>query len=100
MPKASALRDSVAVRRGQKVRATQFHYSRWIRPRTSAAYGFTRTTKVYARGNIHAPISIFTSAARRNVLARLSKALPMENPGMPQMPRPSSGLLVLACRPK
>lgn len=51
---AVALGDSVAVRRGQKVRGHQFHYSRWIRPRVPAAYRVGSRAEGFARGNIHA----------------------------------------------
>lgn len=49
-----ALSDTVAVRRGQKVRGHEFHYSRWVRPRASAAYRVGTRQEGYARGNIHA----------------------------------------------
>jgi len=49
-----ALRDSVVVRRGQKVRGHQFHYSRWIRKPAPAAYRVRSRHEGYARGNIHA----------------------------------------------
>lgn len=51
---AVALRDTVAVRRGQKVRGHEFHYSRWIRPRAAAVYRVGTRQEGYARGNIHA----------------------------------------------
>jgi cobyrinic acid a,c-diamide synthase len=49
-----ALRDSVAVRRGQKVRGHEFHYSRWLRSQGSSAYKVGPRVEGYARGNIHA----------------------------------------------
>jgi len=51
---AVALRDTVAVRRGQKVRGHEFHYSRWRCGRMPAAYRLGSRRDGYARGNIHA----------------------------------------------
>jgi cobyrinic acid a,c-diamide synthase len=51
---AVALQDTVAVRRGQKVRGHEFHYSRWRCGRVPAAYRLGSRRDGYARGNIHA----------------------------------------------
>ena len=49
-----ALRNTVAVRRGQKVRGHEFHYSRWILPRGAPVYRIGPRVEGYARGNLHA----------------------------------------------
>lgn len=51
---ARATRDSVIVRKGQEVRAHEFHFSRWIHPRVPGAWELARGHEGYVRGNVHA----------------------------------------------
>jgi len=51
---ARAVRDTVVVRRGRRVRGHEFHHSRWVRPRVPAAWRLERGPEGYARKNIHA----------------------------------------------
>lgn len=51
---ARAVRDTVIVRRGRRVRGHEFHHSKWVRPRVPAAWSLARGPEGYARKNIHA----------------------------------------------
>jgi cobyrinic acid a,c-diamide synthase len=51
---ATALRDTVVARRGQRVRGHEFHHSRWIHDGVPAAYRIGSRRDGYAHGNIHA----------------------------------------------
>jgi cobyrinic acid a,c-diamide synthase len=51
---ATALRDTVVARRGQRVRGHEFHHSRWIHEGVPAAYRIGSRRDGYAEGNIHA----------------------------------------------
>ncbi|HLY11193.1 MAG TPA: cobyrinate a,c-diamide synthase [Planctomycetota bacterium] len=51
---ARAARDTVIVRRGQRLRGHEFHHSRWIHPRIPPAWQLARGPEGFARGNIHA----------------------------------------------
>jgi cobyrinic acid a,c-diamide synthase len=51
---AVALRDSVVVRRGQRVRGHEYHQSRWIHSGGPAAYRIGSRRDGFALGNLHA----------------------------------------------
>ncbi|HVR87420.1 MAG TPA: cobyrinate a,c-diamide synthase [Planctomycetota bacterium] len=51
---ARAARDTVIVKRGQRLRGHEFHHSRWIHPRIPAAWQLPRGPEGFAQGNIHA----------------------------------------------
>jgi cobyrinic acid a,c-diamide synthase len=51
---AVALRDTVLVRRGQRLRGHEYHHSRWIHPGVPAAYRLGSRREGYAAGSIHA----------------------------------------------
>jgi cobyrinic acid a,c-diamide synthase len=51
---ARAARDTVIVKRGQRLRGHEFHHSRWIHPRIPAAWLLPRGPEGFAQGNIHA----------------------------------------------
>ena len=51
---ATALRDTVIVRRGQRVRGHEYHHSRWIHDGVPAAWRIGKRSDGYARANIHA----------------------------------------------
>ncbi|HXX92111.1 MAG TPA: cobyrinate a,c-diamide synthase, partial [Planctomycetota bacterium] len=51
---AVALRDTVLVRRGQRVRGHEYHQSRWTHPTVPAAWNVGDRREGYAGANVHA----------------------------------------------
>jgi cobyrinic acid a,c-diamide synthase len=51
---ATATRDTVLVRRGQRLRGHEYHQSRWIHPPVPSAYRIGPRREGFAAGNLHA----------------------------------------------
>jgi cobyrinic acid a,c-diamide synthase len=68
---AEAVRDTVVVRRGQRVRGHQYHQSRWVRGGAPPVYRVGTRREGYARGNIHASYVHLHFAGAPECAARL-----------------------------